>query len=74
MINYVAILRDDHMANLNLDRRMKNNHYGGINLCSYNMINFVSNNCDNQGLVKGEKFCFRNLEFYFRHGESESDP
>ena len=26
----------------------------------------------NQGLVKGEKFCFRNLDFYFRHGESTS--
>ena len=25
-----------------------------------------------QGLVKGEKFCFRNLDFYFRHGESTS--
>ena len=25
-----------------------------------------------QGLVKGEKFCFRNLNFYFRHGESTS--
>ena len=23
-----------------------------------------------QGLVKGEKFCFRNLDFYFRHRES----
>ena len=23
-----------------------------------------------QGLVKGEKFCFRNLYFYFQHGES----
>ena len=26
----------------------------------------------NQGLVKGEKFCFRNLDFYFQHGESTS--
>ena len=26
----------------------------------------------NQGLVKGEKFCFRNPYFYFRHGESTS--
>ena len=26
----------------------------------------------NQGLVKGEKFCYRNLDFYFRHGESTS--
>ena len=25
-----------------------------------------------QGLVKGERFCFRNLDFYFRHGESTS--
>ena len=25
-----------------------------------------------QGLVKGEKFCFRNLDFYFQHGESTS--
>ena len=25
-----------------------------------------------QGLVKGEKFCFRNLYFYFWHGESTS--
>ena len=25
-----------------------------------------------QGLVKGEKFCFRNLYFYFRNGESTS--
>ena len=25
-----------------------------------------------QGLVKGEKFCFRNLYFYFLHGESTS--
>ena len=25
-----------------------------------------------QGLVKGEKFCFKNLDFYFRHGESTS--
>ena len=25
-----------------------------------------------QGLVKGEKFCLRNLDFYFRHGESTS--
>ena len=25
-----------------------------------------------QGLVKGEKFCFRNLDIYFRHGESTS--
>ena len=24
-----------------------------------------------QGLVKGKKFCFRNLYFYFRHGESK---
>ena len=24
------------------------------------------------GLVKGEKFCFRNLDFYFWHGESTS--
>ena len=23
-----------------------------------------------QGLVKGEKFCFRNLDFYFRQGET----
>ena len=28
--------------------------------------------CYSQGLVKGEKFCFRNLDFYFRHGESTS--
>ena len=26
----------------------------------------------NQGLVKGYKFCFRNLDFYFQHGESTS--
>ena len=26
----------------------------------------------NQGLVKGENFCFRNLDFYFRHRESTS--
>ena len=25
-----------------------------------------------QGLVKGEKFCFRNPYFYFRHRESTS--
>ena len=25
-----------------------------------------------QGLVKGEKFCFRYLDFYFQHGESTS--
>ena len=25
-----------------------------------------------QGLVKGEKFSFRNLDFYFQHGESTS--
>ena len=25
-----------------------------------------------QGVVKGEKFCFRNLYFYFEHGESTS--
>ena len=25
-----------------------------------------------QGLVKGEKLCFRNLYFYFWHGESTS--
>ena len=25
-----------------------------------------------QGLVKGEKFCFRNLDFYFRHKENTS--
>ena len=25
-----------------------------------------------QGLVKGEKFCFRNLYFYFRNRESTS--
>ena len=28
--------------------------------------------CAHQGLVKGEKFCFRNLYFYFWHGESTS--
>ena len=26
----------------------------------------------NQGLVKGEKFCFSYLDFYFRHGEGTS--
>ena len=26
----------------------------------------------NQGLVKGAILCFRNLYFYFRHGESTS--
>ena len=26
----------------------------------------------NHGLVNGEKFCFRNLYFYFQHGEIES--
>ena len=26
----------------------------------------------NQGLVKGEKFCFRNPYFYFQYGESTS--
>ena len=26
----------------------------------------------NQGLIKGEKFCFRYLDFYFWHGESTS--
>ena len=26
-----------------------------------------------QGLVKGEKFCFRNLYFYFQHGESHGE-
>ena len=26
--------------------------------------------CYLQGLVKGEKLCFRNLDFYFQHGES----
>ena len=25
-----------------------------------------------QGLEKGEKFCFRNLDLYFLHGESTS--
>ena len=25
-----------------------------------------------QGLIKGEKFCFRYLDFYFQHGESTS--
>ena len=25
-----------------------------------------------QGFVKGEVFCFRYLDFYFRHGESTS--
>jgi len=25
-----------------------------------------------QGLVKGEKFCFKDIYFYFRHGESTS--
>ena len=25
-----------------------------------------------QGLVKGDKFCLRYLDFYFRHGESTS--
>ena len=36
--------------------------------------NHVSNQriCSNQGLVKGEKFCFRYLDSYFRHGESTS--
>ena len=29
-------------------------------------------NMMHQGLVKGEKFSLRNLEFYFRHGESTS--
>ena len=27
-----------------------------------------------QGLIKGEKFCFRYLDFYFQHGESTSKP
>ena len=26
----------------------------------------------NQGRVNGEKFSFKNLDFYFRHGESTS--
>ena len=40
------------------------------------MHNASQNSChenySTQGLVKGEKFCFRNLNFYFRHGESTS--
>ena len=31
----------------------------------------LTENCT-QGLVKGEKLCFRNLDFYFQHGESTS--
>ena len=40
------------------------------------MHNASQNSChenySTQVLVKGEKFCFRNLNFYFRHGESTS--
>ena len=32
----------------------------------------ASKNRLTQGLVKGEKFCFRNPYFYFQHGESTS--
>ena len=39
--------------------------------------NYLGHKCDAkiyfwQGLVKGEKFCFRNLYFYIWHGESTS--
>ena len=34
----------------------------------YQLANYSSE----QGLKKGEKFCFRYLDFYFRHGESTS--
>ena len=39
------------------------------------MVHFYKNLeglCLNQGLVKGVILCFRNLYFYFRHGDSTS--
>ena len=38
----------------------------------YIFFNNWENPFSNQGLVKGTILCFRNLYFYFRHGESTS--
>ena len=38
-----------------------------INIKTCSSINWPT-----QGLVKEEKFCFRNLDFYFWHGEGTS--
>ena len=68
-----------------LNRSFVTNHRAGNRLCAHHLcvqgsilIPAFSAKTkrprlrSEQGLVKGEKFCFRNLDFYFRHGESTS--